>query len=743
MILIFAISNQINYKLNFIVMKKTNTLLSIFLLALFGTISMWAQTVTIPEVGVSYTIKHIASAFFLERSGGETTPVINAASGDTDQAFEFVLVNGTTDTYNIKCQATDEFFARADAGNIWTMIWVEDPNSPDNWPSSTLENKAQNAQWKIVAANDGSYVNIQSAANTGGYIGTDYVVPGSATYADKGQTLANSQWYIKEFTGEVDKAALQNKYDEAKILFDNTTQGTDSDQYPANTRTALATALKYALEVLDDEGALQDDVNAALLDLNTALDNYRKSVYPFLPDPAKTYYIQHSSSYYFTGNSIAAATYVADQQFKFVAVGGQWFNIQLANDATQYLTRSDNGYSLIWAADGTVTTAHFTFKSSGDGYYTIQCAALTGDKIEPYWFIGTDNNTAGSGAYVDKNGTDGKHKWKIFDITTLPVIKDALEEAVANAAEFLQYAVRGEGADQYPATEYDALTAAKTAAEAVIANTNATQLQVSDATLALNSALSACLAAVTPLEPDVTKEYQIVHSGGLFLNALEFTGYEGMETDKPNALTIAEKSGADNQKIKFLASDVASAYNITVASIPGRYLTRCTDPHPNEEGKYDDYKLIWLENAASSYAKFEIKRATVAGYYNYYTIKCITAGPTRTNSYAGTDATTAGSGISIDKNGTSSNHFWKIQEFGTTNALKQINANDVFVYAGNGSLKISRLKGNNRISVYNAVGQLMTTAPNSRSEFETQLPKGIYVVVVNGDSPYRGKAIVK
>jgi hypothetical protein len=714
---------------------------------------MWAQTVTVPEAGTLYTIKH--AGFYLTHSYGSDAPVIRNASGAEDQQFEFVPVNGVANTYQIKCVGTDGFLARKDAENGWTMFWVSDPNAPSNWPSqSTVTDDAEkikNAQFEIVSktgdATYGDYVIFKNVAG-GGYFGPDAISDNETVYANKGETEAangyiKSVWYIAEASDEVDKTALQSKYNEAKTLFDNTTAGTGSDQYPAETREALSDALDNALYVLEDDGAFIEDVNDALSDLTTALDNYRKSVYPFLPDPAKTYYIQHSSSYYFTGNAIATASYAADQQFKFVAVGGQWFNIQLLNNATQYLTRSDNGYSLIWATDGTVGTAQFTFKSTGDGYYTIQCAALTGDKIEPDWFIGTDYNTAGSGAYVDKNGTDGKHKWKIFDITTLPVIKDALEDAVANAAEFLQYAVRGDGPDQYPAEQYDALIAAKTAAEAVIANTAATQQQVSDATLTLNNALSACIAEVKPLNPDGTKEYQIVHYGGLFLNAIEFTGYEEQETDKPNGLTIAPKSDADNQKIKFVASDVDDAYNITIASVLGKYLTRCTDPHPNEEGKYDDYKLIWGDDAASPYAKFEIKRATVVGYYNYYTIKCISEGPQRTNSYAGTDAATAGSSIYIDKNGTSSNHFWKIQEFGTSNALKQINAGNVFVYSNDGNLKISRLEGHNNVSVYNAVGQLVAAASGSRTEFETQLPKGIYVVVVNGNSPYRSKAIVK
>ncbi|MDR1762674.1 MAG: FIVAR domain-containing protein [Dysgonamonadaceae bacterium] len=711
-------------------MKKF-TLFSLFLVCSLAFSFMQAQSVTVPDPGTVYTIKQIASGRYLTRSLGSSAPVIKVATSDLDQQFQFVPVAGVADTYQIMCVGYDEYLARLDAGNTWTMSWVADPNNAGSWPSSTIADPTQNAQWQIV--NEGTYVTIKNVAG-GAYMGTDATSDNSSTYANKGETEERSKWIIAVATGAVDKEPLQILYDEAKALYDNTSEGTGSNQYPADTRAALASALTAALAVLQDDGAYQEDVNDALAVLTTALAAYRASVYPFQPSTSATYYIEHSSGFYFTGSSIATATYAEDQQFKFVAVGNNYYNIQPASDASKYLTRQDNGWDLGWGTDGTVSTAQFIMRSTGTGYYTIQCAALTGGKTEPAWFMGTDNNTSGSSVYIDKNGTDGKHYWKIIDISTVAVVKTALEDAVAKVADFLQYAVRGDGADQYPATEYDALTAAQITAQTVLNNSNATQKEVSDATTALNNALAACIAAVKPFAPDLAKTYAIIHYSGLYLNAL---AYE--EGSIANCIDLLESNQSDSQKITFAASDVADAYTISIASVPGKYLTRYTGLQSGSTTAYDDYKLVWGDDATSPYAKYEMKRV---GVQNYYTIKCITAGPQRSNSYFGTDDTNSGTGVYVDKTGTSTNHYWKIEDFDGT-AIKNIVKNNVLVYSGKGMLTVANLEGTNKVSVYSISGQLISTQTGVSGQYTKQLPQGIYILVVDGATQYRGKAVVR
>jgi hypothetical protein len=658
-------------------------------------------------------------------------PIIRMATLDNDQQFQFVEVGEGTGIYQIRNSGYDGYLARADAGNVWTMLWVADPNSPNSWPSSTADNKLLNAQWQIVDKDD--HIVLKNVAGSG-YLGTDAVASPSDTYANKGETAANSKWIIAEATGEVDKSALQSKYDEALALFNNTSSGTGSDQYPVNTRSALQTALETAQSVLENSEAYIEDVNDALDGLISTLAAYKASVYPLQPSTTATYYIQHSSGYYFSnGRTLSSATYAADQHYTFAAAGGDFYNIK--NSAGEYLTRSSNGYSLNWETDGTVTTAHFRMKSTGTGYYTIQCAALTSTKVEPYWFMGTDNNTAGEGVYIDKNGTDGKHYWKITDITVVPVSKVALEEAVSKADEFLAYAVRGNGADRYPETEYDALTAAKAAALTVIDNAAATQAEISAATTVLNDALAACIAAVKPLNPDVTKTYNIIAYDNLYMTAIDY-----VEGDKTNALQVTADNQADNQKIQFLAAPgTEDLYNIAIASVPsGIYITRCTDPHASEAGKYDDYKAIWGNDATSPFAQFKMKRV---GIKNYYTIECSAPGPQRTLSCLGTNA--GETGIYIEKSGTDTKHYWRIVEFGTGNSIENIDANNVSVYSDNGNLSVANLQGANKISIYSITGQLISVETGVYSQYTKSLSRGIYLVVIEGVTPYRGKAVVR
>ncbi|MDR0541167.1 MAG: DUF6383 domain-containing protein [Dysgonamonadaceae bacterium] len=728
-------------------MKKTTFIFFIFACLLRIT-SAQAQLITAPGTSENdyYLIKHVSTNTYLSYSGGNDAPVISALTdADATQYFQFKLVAGTTDIYNILNVEANKYVARKDAGNAWSMIWVADPNDANNWGSGAAADVKQNAQFKITAGGDGTYIRIQNVA------GAKYMKSSpsdnTVVYADGGDTSSDARWFLSIPSGDTDKTALQAVYDAALALYNNTVAGNGSDQYPADKRTTLWERIQDALDIIDNPSASQSEVNSIAGQLDAALAAYKASVNPFLPDGNAIYYIQNAggSGCYLSTNSITivAATFAIDQQFKFVRFqNSNYFNIVKASAPTQLLTRQDNAYGLGWGSEQS-DLAQFIFKSTGEGSYTIECLGLIykddGTLARANSFMGAESNSDGSGVFIDKDGKDGKHKWKIIDISTLGLVTTALENAITKAQEeFLNYAQKGDGPDQYPAAEYDALVNAIAAGNAILANqTGVTQTQVGDATLAINNALAAVRILANPFSPDVTKDYQVVHYGGLFLNAKPFEGYEA-GTDKANALEIANRSDADNQKIKFLTGQ--NGLNITFASVSDKYLTRCTDEQVNNASQIDDYKLVWLEDATSDFAQFEIKRA---GVKDYYTVKCITIGPKRSTSYLGTDATTAGSGVSIDKSGTETNHYWKVQTFGEESAIKPAAVNNVAVFTNNGYLTINQLEGANRIAIYNIVGQLVANVSTTGSKFETQLPKGIYVVTVNGDSSYRGKAIVK
>ncbi|NLO69972.1 MAG: T9SS type A sorting domain-containing protein [Porphyromonadaceae bacterium] len=717
-------------------MRKITFILLSFLFSQLGLNFISAESVTIPDPSKDYTIKH-GGGMYLSRSFDSESPVIKMYSGENDQHFKFILLSGegATAIYQLFCVGSNEYVSRKDDGNSWSMSWVADPNNPDSWPNGTAADKLANAQFQIVEKSDdnGTYVVFKNVAG-GGFVGVDATGDNSSTYANKSET--NSKWYIAEVSEAIDKSALQDKYNEAKSVYDNTTGGTGSDQFPEDQRTALNNALEAALTVINNSGATVADVNNELIALTAALDEYRLSVYPFQPSATSTFYLEHSSGLFYDQptRTITNPTFTPSQQFEFVSVGDYYYNIKSVSTG-EFLTRGENGYSLVWGVDPTTELAHFIMKSNGAGAYTIKCLGLSGGKTEENSFMGTDNNTAGSGVYIDKNGKDGKHNWKITDITSFGVIKDGLEDILEKVNEFLLYAEKGDGPDQYATEDYDLLVSFKADAEAVFANPDVTQEQVNYQTNTMIEALTLCLASVKPMAPDAEKDYSIIHSSQLHLNSIPY-----VDGSRDNTLNIVTSTQADSQKVRFIATDIPDAYNITIASVPGMYLTRCTDPHPTEIDNFDDYKLIWDIDPTSPFAKFEIKKV---GVKNYYTIRCITEGPRRTNSFLGTDSDSEATGIYIDKTGTNINHYWNVVEFDLLQSVENKNINNVYVTSTNGRLQISKLEGNNRISVYNSLGQIIRTSLTKDSEFETQLPKGIYIINIAGDSPFKGKVIVR
>ncbi|MDR0811688.1 MAG: RICIN domain-containing protein, partial [Paludibacter sp.] len=721
-------------------MKKISLLsLALTLTCLFGFNSVMAQpSVTVPTEGQWYTIVQEASGFYLARNINETPPVIQTASGDYNQAFEFVPVPGEDATYYIKNVYIDEYMIRLGT-NAWSMGWTLDPTSiatPDN------------AKYQIVVITGNEDFVLIKNVGSGSYVGSDNLTGNSPVYANKNDIADGKlHWKIKEYSNDADPTALQNKLNEAIALYNGTSEGTGSDQYPAATRAALAAEIAYSQEVLADTRSTQSDLNDALDDLDAAVNAYRASVYPHQPDVSKTFYIVHSSGFYFTNaGTIAVADYTANQHFQFVAVAGKPAIYNIVNVATgKYMTR-DVGpegatFTYWWGikwADATSQYAEYQIKSTGAGYYTItNTGEVLNAGVQRPSCLGTDNNTANSGVYMDKSGTDGKHYWNFLDITLVAVNKTVLEEAITKAAEFLTYATRGNGSDQYPAAEYDAFIAAKTAAEAIFADANATQTQVGDATLALNNALAAVIAAVNPLLPDVSKTYYIKHYSGFYFG-------EYSDETASNSPAIFTNTESTTQKFQFVATAETGVYNIKILSL-NKFLTRANDPHLNgegqpEEGRYDDYALYWGEDAATDFAKFTIKKV---GVQNWHTIKCITAGGQRTASHVGADNGTLAeyAGIYVDKSGTNVNHYWEINDINAS-GVKENTASNAYVFTGSKQLTVKNLQGNNRINIYSVTGQLIASSLQSASEYSKELSAGSYVVVVNGDSPFRGVVIV-
>jgi len=724
----------------------------IFLLLLMiickSGLSLFSQaSVTVPEEGKYYTIQQstAASGLYITRAVERDNPIITLLSGNADQVFAFEPVAGADEgTYYIKNMLSEEYLVLGTA-NVWTMVWVTDPTAIPN---------LANGEYQILPiAGNTDYVQIKNLGSN--LLGTDVPLDSVFVYGDKNATSNpdRQQWKIKEYSNVVDKAALQSKVDEAIAFFDATVQGNLPDQYPSVPRNTLDEQINYALDVLDNVTASQALVNATLQALSQALQDYKDNVNPLQPDPDATFYIIHSSGLYLgDGPVIANADYSADQQFKFVPVPGQptVFNIEVLSTGLFITRGSSDGWSLMMANDPTTNAAQFQIKSVGGGYYRINCMLTTsgtGGNVRTTYTMGTDYpaNATSFGVFIDKTGADVRDHWIIQNINVQGVVKTSLQAAVDKVNDFLKYTSGGSGSDQIPTDEYAALMEALNAAEAVLVDTNATQSDVSDATTALNSAFAAALAAINPYQPNTAIPYNIVHSGGLFFG-------EYSDTTVVNGVGIFSQTGDNDQEFQFVAvPDSTGVYNIKSVAL-GQFLTRSVAPHIDSNtgeqqidgsgnAMFDDYALVWGDDPTTALAQFVIKKA---GVQNYYTIKCDTIGPYRKGAYMGVDNDSVQfSGVYIDKDGTSVLHYWNIVEASTVISIKPVNVNTAIAYGADRLLTVGNLTGSNRIFIYSTTGQLTASAEISESEYSKALPAGSYIVVVKGNSSYRGVVIVK
>lgn len=181
------------------------------------------------------------------------------------------------------------------------------------------------------------------------------------------------------------------------------------------------------------------------------------------PEPGKQYMIMHSSGYFMTvtGNTVKIMSPGTgdSQRFTFeIAEDGEnpVYNIKLDNG--QYLG-SDSAWTIKFLDDPADAYAQFQiFNSHVEDFvkfYNMGRGA----------YLGTDGNNDGDGIYTDKSGSDGKHIWKIVEVSESGLITNGLVEALDNAKAF----VESEG-DNLSADALTAINGKISEAEDVLAN---------------------------------------------------------------------------------------------------------------------------------------------------------------------------------------------------------------------------------------------------------------------------------
>ena len=87
---------------------------------------------------------------------------------------------------------------------------------------------------------------------------------------------------IKEFENNiikpVDKSKLKSVISQAKQLYNDSTEGSQTGQYKSGSKSTLMNAINKAEEVYNNSYAKQDEINTSASNLNSAIDNFKNSI---------------------------------------------------------------------------------------------------------------------------------------------------------------------------------------------------------------------------------------------------------------------------------------------------------------------------------------------------------------------------------------------------------------------------------------------------------------------------------
>lgn len=203
------------------------------------------------------------------------------------------------------------------------------------------------------------------------------------------------------------------------------------------------------------------------------------------PSEDAVYNIIHSSGFYFGRNDnsfaiIQAGNFSEAQQFKFTKVEGGYTIQQVSTG--DYVVKV-GGWDTKYVADPTEKNVFdIQLVGTGDEYVKFQELSSKG-------YLGTDQNAVNSGIYSNKPGNDGKHYWRIVEVSD-EVVKDYLQTVIATAEGLLNSTVAaGDDVDysHYPQAAYEALSAVLASAKAINDKANATQTEVNEAAALLDT----------------------------------------------------------------------------------------------------------------------------------------------------------------------------------------------------------------------------------------------------------------
>lgn len=434
-------------------------------------------------------------------------------------------------------------------GNVVTASYAY--SDPDNDPEG-----ASRIVWYIADQANGTYTRILGKQGKDLLIDKSYakryikyeVIPydrhmlyGDPVWSEPVQVLQSSP---------IDKVALREALSQANTLLAGAVVGDDVGQYPQNAKDEFEAAVEKAQAVANSGDALQYEVDNATKELQNAIKKFtlskitatdkldaeitRQAVNSLLADtehwtvPDGTADWQDGSLVLETsaGQNFALANYNAKKfkncEFTFKMklekidglTGDTWAGIYLRQGTDDSKIWVKNSGYMVDIKSEIINIQKYA--GSGGIYETIDNDAIeygreyiltvgaydlreenkaaiivTVDGAEIYSTIMDESDLYGQEGFLGFSAGHGR-----LTISPVEADKTSLGAAVAEASAFLADAVAGNDYGQYPQQSLDALNAAKTAAEAIVAYGDAVQYDVDKATLAVAEALSATRASV-------------------------------------------------------------------------------------------------------------------------------------------------------------------------------------------------------------------------------------------------------
>lgn len=566
------------------------------------------------ELGKKYNIVH-SSGYYMTATGG-TIKVVTADVDDMGQVFQFMPVpeGAVAEGYNL----------RAEDGS-----YVFRSGSWDTKASADQDLTVANAIFQVVDQN--SYIQLKNMGS-GSVLGTDNNNDGSTVYSNKNGTDNRYRWTLKEYIPKEDR---DDEYNFRELLgkAQNTLSGVSESSLGTGLFMNSREAYDLFAAAVAEAEAVTSGWKEAAERLQAAMDTYAANKQN-KPNPAKAYIITQVSG----GNRIS---YDAEQELVTIHTPSnettQQFNFTLPEGSTnyglknissgKYMAKSaSSNWNTTWADDDKDALAQWTIAVLSDGVYTLQNASGKG-------YLGSDAIEDGSLLYCDKANSAANSRWIIEEYSATA----ALEHAIADAKSLAENTAVGTNYYEVPQSAMDALLAAISAAEAVLATVSTFDEGAAE-TAKLQAAIEQFNASFNPLnEFDEGQAYIVTHYGGNVLTATE-TGNA--------SITKVSEEGATEQQLVMLerVEGLPMTYNLRSVGL-GTYLART-----------GDYDTKWQE---ATDEQTSINIVQLDGRWLGLVF-------TATNMHAGTDASGDGQKVYSDKAGRgNSMAYWTIEPYVT------------------------------------------------------------------------------